>query len=483
MAQRGWLGLELPEIRFPRFGTGAESVSLVLSGGGARASFQIGALDYLYHHVEDFRPTTFVGASAGAILAAGLAQHPDPEGQRQFVDQVGQIWSRMKHPDDMFTPRPWFAKLQSQAPTLMDMVRSTAQRAKPLLPFRRGVMASDEEPTAVIDDPLELALTPDEDYQPEWSLGVVAGLVGHLGKLPRLGTELAAIRQGFETTRSMYRPGPMLAELLDPEVFDPRRIEESGMALRVAMVGLESGELRFMREDGTISDRDDHLLSEQRHPLSTGVLASCSIPGVFRPVPLGEETYIDGGARENLPAELGLGGLHVDRSYVITSNTLGVPRRDSMADADIISVVMRATEVLIDEAGRDELAYAHSAGAIVIQPELDVHDAMTIRRGLIRINRDYGWSRAAVTISRAAAQDTSLIEDVYRLRLRCYRWERRLIKAPSDVSTKLRLASAKRDLKEALGRAEASLMPPGASSWWAHWEPHADEVPLEPFWL
>ena len=65
MADKGWFGLPLFG-RSPR----PEVVSCTLSGGGSRAGFQLGALDYLYRHDEAFAPSVFVGASAGAILAA-----------------------------------------------------------------------------------------------------------------------------------------------------------------------------------------------------------------------------------------------------------------------------------------------------------------------------------------------------------------------------------------------------------------------------
>ena len=60
-------------------------VACVLSGGGSRASFQLGALDYLYRHDPGFTPSIFVGASAGAILASGLAQYSDHDDQHRFV--------------------------------------------------------------------------------------------------------------------------------------------------------------------------------------------------------------------------------------------------------------------------------------------------------------------------------------------------------------------------------------------------------------
>ncbi|MFZ1647924.1 MAG: patatin-like phospholipase family protein, partial [Gemmiger qucibialis] len=144
-----------------------------------------------------------------------------------------------------------------------------------------------------------------------------------------------------------------------------------------------SGELRFMTESGSLVDRTNTSVDDTDHDLAVGVLASCAIPAVFRPVPIGSETYVDGGARENIPAELAIGQMGAARNYVISSQAMGVPRRPSMAAADVFSVVMRSTEILIDEAGRDEMAYAHSAGAVVVFPEFSVHDSMTVHPGLM----------------------------------------------------------------------------------------------------
>ena len=64
MAGKGWFGLPFFALT-PQ----PEVVSCILSGGGARASFQLGALAYLYEHDDRFTPTVFVGASAGSIIA------------------------------------------------------------------------------------------------------------------------------------------------------------------------------------------------------------------------------------------------------------------------------------------------------------------------------------------------------------------------------------------------------------------------------
>lgn len=277
MARRGWFGL-------PFFDSQPEpsTTACVLSGGGARASFQIGALDYLYAKDPGFAPTIFVGASAGAILAAGLAQYPTRQEQIGFLKRVDELWCSMTGPEDMFTPRPWLSRLLAEAPAWLELV---GQGAKPAdapsrsswLPLRRR---RPEPPgTGTPEDPVEEALTPDEELQSDFSLGLMAQLAGALGRLPKLGSDLMAVKAGMEQSRSLYRPGPVLAKLLHPDVFDPDRVSASGMQLRMAMVALETGELHFMREDGALVNREDREIDAGPHNLTRGVLASCAIPG------------------------------------------------------------------------------------------------------------------------------------------------------------------------------------------------------------
>ena len=481
MARRGWFGL-------PFFDSQSEpsTTACVLSGGGARASFQIGALDYLYTNDPGFAPTIFVGASAGAILAAGLAQYPTRQEQVGFLKRVDELWCSMTGPEDMFTPRPWLSRLLAEAPAWLELV---GQGAKPAdapsrsswLPLRRR---RPEPPgTGTPEDPVEEALTPDEELQSDFSLGLMAQLAGALGRLPKLGSDLMAVKAGMEQSRSLYRPGPVLAKLLHPDVFDPDRVSASGMQLRMAMVALETGELHFMREDGALVNREDREIDAGPHNLTRGVLASCAIPGVFRPVPVGAETYVDGGARENLPAEMAIGHLQAGRTYVVSSQTDGVPRKQSMAQADIFHVVMRATEILMDESGRDETAYALSAGAIVIAPDVEVHEAMTVHPGLIRIHRDHGWSRAAAVVQGIDAAEQQRLSRVTRLRVRCLRREEAWLDDPANRRALLELQSAKLELRDAIARCQRDLLPDGVEQSWARFEEHPRNPDVEPRWL
>ncbi len=205
MPNSGWLNS-------PLFGhtPKQQKVACVLSGGGSRASFQLGALNYLYRNDAQFTPNIFVGASAGSILAAGLAQDAERPAQHEFTIKVMGIWRALRDPDEMFTPRPWLVRAQTEAPGWLEMMNprlppsDPAPRAFPRLPFlRTNSPASPPPPPATKLGPLELALQPDEDKEYEWSLGTLAQLFSNVGKLPRIGNDLLSIHQGMERTKSM----------------------------------------------------------------------------------------------------------------------------------------------------------------------------------------------------------------------------------------------------------------------------------------
>src|SRR5699024_2076615 len=96
------------------------------SGGGARSSFELGALQYLYEQ-EGIAPNIITGTSAGSILAAVIAQYQDPQSQLQAVRQLRSLWLAMEDSSDMFTELPWFTKLNEHMPTWRK-VRSEERR-------------------------------------------------------------------------------------------------------------------------------------------------------------------------------------------------------------------------------------------------------------------------------------------------------------------------------------------------------------------
>ncbi len=74
-------------------------VALVLTGGGARAAYQIGLLRCLARRMPEKRFSVVTGVSAGAINAAFLAAHPGP--LAQAVDELSDVWAGL-NPERIF---------------------------------------------------------------------------------------------------------------------------------------------------------------------------------------------------------------------------------------------------------------------------------------------------------------------------------------------------------------------------------------------
>ena len=67
-----------------------EQHALVLSGGGARAAYQIGALRHIAKTMPDYRPQIITGVSAGAISAVFLAS--SQKSWHDAVEELAKIW-------------------------------------------------------------------------------------------------------------------------------------------------------------------------------------------------------------------------------------------------------------------------------------------------------------------------------------------------------------------------------------------------------
>jgi NTE family protein len=72
-------------------------LALVLSGGGARAAYQVGLLRFLARRMPDLSVQVLTGVSAGAINVAMLAA--DPGGLSAAVDKLTKLWSGLRAED------------------------------------------------------------------------------------------------------------------------------------------------------------------------------------------------------------------------------------------------------------------------------------------------------------------------------------------------------------------------------------------------
>ena len=75
-------------------------LALMLSGGGARAAYQVGFLRVLAREFPDVVPGILTGVSAGGINAAYLATRQEPFAEK--VENLAQVWAGIRI-DDVFS--------------------------------------------------------------------------------------------------------------------------------------------------------------------------------------------------------------------------------------------------------------------------------------------------------------------------------------------------------------------------------------------
>jgi hypothetical protein len=153
--------------------------------------------------------------------------------------------------------------------------------------------------------------------------------------------------------------------------------------------------------------------------------------------------------------------LGVTKPYVIACSPSAVTNGNFEAK-DMVSVLMRSFLILMDESVRNEIAWARRAGAIVIDPLINVHGALTVEQGLLRINRDYGWMRAAEELTGVPPGTTGPIIEA---RLELYQ----ALTAPTNSTN---LPAARKHLQTLLNQADPALLPKGWQAWPnEHWTP------------
>jgi NTE family protein len=459
-------------------------VGLVLSGGGASASFQVGALRYLYD-VVGIAPTVITGTSAGSILATLLAQADDHDGQRRVLADVERAYEELRQPADIMVELDWFTEVQKLVPALQRLGQDRPSHPEP--PTSTQAPEPDRHRPrrrTAANGPGQRRVAPGRTPRDSTPARETLAL---LWTLSRSRPDFDALLRGARHEQSLYRRGPIFDRLLGPEMFDAGRLARSATELRVAVVALESGELRYVTGRGVLVDRSDvPVPGEGPVPLTDAVHASCAIPAIYAPVPLGAEHYVDGGTRENLPVEIATTHLGVTRCYAIDALPTGVETDSSYAGKDLLAIVLRATAgILADEVRLDGAVRARAAGAVHIAPEVDVLGVLEVDPGLLAIARDYGYLRAAEACEEASPAEQGVTRQLVELRCRIWAKENereaaRTVDPSTDVLPEL--AELKRELRDLVAQVPAARLPPRAARWWQVWERHAVEIEEHVSW-
>ena len=74
-------------------------LAVILTGGGARAAYQVGVLRFFAREFPDVVPGILTGVSAGGINAAYIAAHQEPFPEK--IENLAQAWTGLGL-DDVF---------------------------------------------------------------------------------------------------------------------------------------------------------------------------------------------------------------------------------------------------------------------------------------------------------------------------------------------------------------------------------------------
>ena len=227
-----------------------------------------------------------------------------------------------------------------------------------------------------------------------------------------------------------------------------------GVELRLSAVSLETGNVRYVDEAGRFTDSLDPLVD-----VADAIMASSAMPVIFEPVVLNGQTYVDGGLRDAIPiwAAINAGAevvLAIECSAPLSlvqsdpahhfhdplldlaadlDHGFGSSLGNTLTEAGIGAIAMRSVlDVMPNAIVRNQLEPPQPwpVPVYVIQPSMDVHDAMTIDQGLIRIAQAYGWMRASDVLRSSDPQHSMPTSDAIMLaRREC--WQRE--KVLSDI--------------------------------------------------
>ena len=137
-----------------------DSLALVLTGGGARAAYQVGVLRCLARHLPELRVDIITGVSAGAINAVFLASRR--AALRDVIEELSGIWSRLTL-NDVLRVDPVSLLRQT-------FLRTKASEGIPLAPRMHGLADT---------TPLRKLL---ERLYPENSQGIIAGVAENIAR-------------------------------------------------------------------------------------------------------------------------------------------------------------------------------------------------------------------------------------------------------------------------------------------------------------
>ena len=465
--------------------------AFVLAGGGTKGSFEVGVLQYLIG-VEGIVPDIITATSAGAIAATVLAQARTLTEFAQRVDEIEADVLAWTHAGHVFGKQAWLAALDGTA-LGREIHQEITEGTRPPFPLTPATMFAGSEvvPPAGASSRQERRRT--RRTRRRRQRHILRLVAGAAFRLPR-------VRRQLRTSGSAVLNLDPLADTLRsgngegmPPV-DPDLVRRPGLQLRLAVTALRAGTLRFVTEDGTIVESDARTPAQGAAAgpvdLIDGAVASASVPMVFPPHPMGDDDYVDGGVIEIVPvraaAELG-----ARRILAVVAVPLRLARDErDYADVPLGYIGLRSMGMIgVAERQISNLEVALPEGSVLttIDPVVDVVGLFEIEPGLLRINKDYGWLRAADVLAESDAGIRADMADgthaIVEARREAWHLEESLWTSTLTGATEAGALALVREQKErvrALVDRRKQLgfpVPEGCEAWWLEYEAHTAERP------
>ena len=261
------------------------------------------------------------------------------------------------------------------------------------------------------------------------------------------------------------------------------------------MTALRAGVLRYVTEDGTIVEADGYTPAPGRAAgpvdLVDAAVASASVPLIFPPHAMADDDYVDGGVLQIIPVRAAA-LLGAERIIAIVAMPLALPREErNYVDGPASYVGIRAMGMIgLADRQRENLAVPLPTGSTLttIDPVVDVVGLFEVQPGLLRINRDYGWLRAADVL---ADGDAALVANMAagtdaltRARVRAWHledeiWSAGQFDAVSDAGAWAQLRDLKSRIRDVVDQRKqlGFPVPDDCASWWTEFEVHAEPRP------
>ena len=471
--------------------TSTGPTAFVLAGGGTKGSFEVGVLQYLVG-VERITPDIITATSAGAIAATILAQARTIDELAQRVDEIeGDVlaWTRS---ENVFGKQAWLAALDGT--TLgREIHQELTEGTRPPFPLTPATVlaAGDAVPPPNMSNRRERRQARRARRKRQRH---IARLV--LGA----GLRLPRVRRHLRTSGSSVLNLAPLTETLrrgstdGVGPIDQALIRRPGLQLRLAVTALRAGVLRYVTEDGTIVESDARTPAPGAAAgpvdLVDGAIASASVPMVFPPHQMADDDYVDGGVVEVVPVRAAalLGATRIIAVVAVPLTLARDEREYAAAPAGYIGLrSMGMIGVAERQVSNLSITLPEGSTLTTIDPIVDVVGLFEVEPGLLRINKDYGWLRAADVLAESDAGIRSAMADgtdaIVEARREAWRLEESLWAMPTVDGTGAGTMALVREQKDRVRELVVQRkcmgfpVPEGCDAWWLTYEAHTGTAP------